>query len=201
MASKATFITEDILTHLHGILSKTVSASGLKSSFQEIAEGKNFTKQQLGLLLRHASVTAFGDIDHRCVSLWTVFKDGLVKRVSFSQHENDLKETAMDIIIFSKWANENYPMIMGFQKSENAPNIFSRAADVSNFKTFLSYLEKEIVPALKKSLCHENGLSGKDLECALSAREKAMLESTMEGVEILKPIPFKKWEKASSGPL
>lgn len=103
----------------------------------------------------------------------------------------------MDVILFSRWIKDNDSLIMGLDLPESPPKIFSRVAEVSDFKTFLSYLDKKIVPALIKTVCHEHDMSSDELEKALSERTTALLEDKISGVEILSPIPERKWLNAS----
>ena len=198
MATTTIIRTAEILSHLRDVLVKaSANPSKMKESFAQITQDHAFTKNQFRLVLEHASATGAHNINNRHSSLWHLFKDPLVKRVSFFEVDEKPKETAMDVILFSRWIKDNYSMIMGLELPESPPKIFSRVAEVSDFKTFLSYLDKTIVPALKQAICHEHKMTPPVLEAELLEREKELIESRIVGVEILSPIPASKWPKAS----
>ncbi len=198
MRTPAQITSADILSHLRDVLVKaSANPSKMKESFAQITQGHAFTKGQYQLVLEHASATGVHNINDRYSSLWHLFKDPLGKRVSFFEVDEKPKETAMDVVLFSRWIKDNYSMIMEFELPESPPKIFSRVAEVSDFKTFLSYLDKTIVPALKQAICHEHKMTESVLEAALLEREKLLIENKITGVEVLWPIPSKKWLEAS----
>ena len=103
----------------------------------------------------------------------------------------------MDMIIYTRWAAHNFPMIMNVSLPKETPKLLCRVSDVSEFPVFLAYMEQKIVPALEKHLCHAQGIGIDALNARIKAREKDIISENARGVDVIKPIPASKWPAAN----
>jgi hypothetical protein len=188
---------DEILSHVSQILSKGTSGlAPLRTSFMEVAEGRRFSSPEFKTLIAHANKTGLTNIDNNATSLWHLFKDPLGKRAIVSDLEPVGDEICMDMIIYTRWAAHNFPMIMNVSLPKETPNLLCRASDVSEFSVFLAYMDQKIVPALERHLCHAQGIGPDALNAQVKAREKEILSENARGVDVIKPIPTSKWPVA-----
>ncbi len=191
--------TGDILLHVADILMSKANGdlSPMRRSFQEVASKQNISAPQMQTVLKYASSTG-QNIEKEDISLlWHLFKDGISKCVSSVTDFAPVSKIAVkDFIIFSNWTHKNYSMMMNLDGEKSAPKIFSRASSVSDFQTFLSYLNQTIVPALKKAYCAEHKIGPKAFDLEIATREQEILEQNIPGSEIIKPIPVQEWANA-----
>lgn len=158
---------DEILSHVGQILSK--GTSGLRPCapvLWRLQKAAAFHRQNLKPWLHTRTKQGLQ------TSITTQHRSGIFLKTRWARGRlSDLEpvgdEACMDMIIYTRWAAHNFPMIMNVSLPKETPKLLCRVSDVSEFPVFLAYME-QIIPALEKHLCHVQGI-GID---ALNARTK-----------------------------
>lgn len=196
-----TLKTGEILSHVAEVLMSKANGelSPMRQSFESAVTRASLSDAQIQTVLEYASASAQNLNKTGPSLMWHLFKDGIAKCASSVPGHAPVSKTAVqDFIIFSNWTTQNYRMMMNLDDDQTAPKIFSRASSVSEFEVFLAYLEKTIIPELKKAYRAEHKITPKALETEISLREQELLEKNIPGSEIIKPIPKPKWAEIKS---
>lgn len=181
-----------IVEHLRGLVfnDKRGQKSILRQGFEQLAGERIFTRPQMRALFNNASETGRSEIDGSVLKMWHFFHDGLSKMtMAYDVREADHTiESIFNSMVISKWNAQNFPKILEYADIGEAPAYPATLDQLSDFRVVPAYIDRSVMPILKRALADQLGVDLKAVETRAIEREAEFLRDGVPGYEALKPM-------------